>query len=119
MICVFIQGRWWEKDERLALNMLPHVNSDVLSVLKDRGIVTGHDLLSSSADHVRGALRTVIGPPQVTEFLQVCNQYFKLLGALFGRFLDCISVSANSLRLQNSLFILPGHSFANFYHQRR
>lgn len=68
----FVQGRWWEKDERLALNMLPHVNADVLAVLKERHIITGYDLLSSSADHVRGALRTVVGPPQVTEFLQVC-----------------------------------------------
>ena len=85
VIFAFIQGRWWEKDERLALNMLPHVNDDVLSVLKDRGIITGHDLLSSTADHLRGALRTVIGPPQVTEFLQVCKHYVKLFEGLFGK----------------------------------
>jgi len=71
LLQMIMQGRWWEKDERLALNMLPHVNADVLSILKERGLVTGHDLLSSSADHLRGALRTVIGPPQVAEVLQV------------------------------------------------
>lgn len=58
--------------------MLPYVNSDVLSVFKDRGIVSGNDLLSSTADQVRGALRTVIGPPQVTEFLNVRKRYFTL-----------------------------------------
>ncbi|KAG0625562.1 hypothetical protein M758_2G065100 [Ceratodon purpureus] len=83
LLQMIMQGRWWEKDERLALNMLPHVNSDVLSVFKDRGIVTGHDLLSCSADQVRGALRTVIGPPQVTEFLQVCKQLFNLFWGAF------------------------------------
>lgn len=57
---------------RVALNMLPHVNDDVKIVLKERGVVSGHDLLSRSSDFVRNALRTVIGPPQVAEFLQVC-----------------------------------------------
>lgn len=56
----------------MALNMLPHVNDDVKIVLKERGVVSGHDLLSRSSDFVRNALRTVIGPPQVAEFLQVC-----------------------------------------------
>lgn len=71
LLQMIMQGLWWEKDDRLALKMLPYVNSDVLSVFKDRGIVSGNDLLSSTADQVRGALRTVIGPPQVTEFLNV------------------------------------------------
>ena len=93
----------------MALNMLPHVNAEVLSVLKNRGIVTGHDLLSSSADHVRGALRTVIGPPQVAEFLQVRQQFLILLVGHFGeiRMHQCFGICYLSSLFLN--FSIGGH----------
>jgi len=71
LLQMIMQGLWWEENDQLALKMLPHINGAVLDALKERGISSGSELLSSSADHVRGALRTVIGPPQVNEFIQV------------------------------------------------
>jgi hypothetical protein len=94
------QGLWWEENDQLALKMLPHINGAVLDALKERGISSGSELLSSSADHVRGALRTVIGPPQVNEFIQV---------------------SENIICFQESLLVTKDkslgqcHRFKNFY----
>lgn len=57
----------------MALKMLPHMDSSALTTLRERGIVGIYDLLSRSADDVRGILKFVLVPSQIIEFMQVCN----------------------------------------------
>ncbi len=52
--------------------MLPHVEGSTLTALRHQGISNLHQLLSFTADHIRGILKSIFVPSQVAEFMQVC-----------------------------------------------
>jgi len=65
------QGLWWDEGEHLGLKMLPHVEGSTLTALRHHGISNLHQLLSFTADRIRGILKSIFVPSQVTDFMQV------------------------------------------------
>jgi hypothetical protein len=52
--------------------MLPHVEGSTLTALRHQGISNLHQLLSFTADRIRGILKSIFVPSQVADFMQVC-----------------------------------------------
>lgn len=71
LLQMIMQGLWWDEGEHLGFKMLPHVEGSTLTALRHQGISNLHQLLSFTADHIRGILKSIFVPSQVAEFMQV------------------------------------------------
>ncbi|CAK9255752.1 unnamed protein product [Sphagnum jensenii] len=61
LLQMIMQGLWWDEGEHLGFKMLPHVEGSTLTALQHQGISNLHQLLSFTADRIRGILKSIFG----------------------------------------------------------